>query len=107
MSDMRDLYQEVILDHNKKPRNCYAMDCATRTADGHNPLCGDIGRDGTTICIHDHAGYFWWRISSQADQADENQKKKFKTNIQLMNQRRSGMEAKCCQFSHERTSISK
>jgi hypothetical protein len=42
MSDMRELYQEVILDHNKRPRNCYVMDCATRTADGHNPLCGDI-----------------------------------------------------------------
>jgi nitrogen fixation NifU-like protein len=41
MSDMRELYQEIILDHNKKPRNCYVMDCATRTADGHNPLCGD------------------------------------------------------------------
>ena len=42
MSDMRELYQEIILDHNKKPRNCYVMDCATRSADGHNPLCGDI-----------------------------------------------------------------
>jgi nitrogen fixation NifU-like protein len=42
MSDMRELYQEVILDHNKKPRNCYVMDCATRSADGHNPLCGDV-----------------------------------------------------------------
>jgi nitrogen fixation NifU-like protein len=42
MSDLRDLYQEVILDHNRQPRNCYAMDCATRSADGHNPLCGDI-----------------------------------------------------------------
>jgi nitrogen fixation NifU-like protein len=42
MSDMRELYQEVILDHNKRPRNCYVMDCATRTADGHNPLCGDV-----------------------------------------------------------------
>ena len=41
MSEMRELYQEVILDHNKKPRNCYVMDCATRSADGHNPLCGD------------------------------------------------------------------
>ena len=41
MSEMRELYQEVILDHNKRPRNCYVMDCATRTADGHNPLCGD------------------------------------------------------------------
>ena len=41
MSDMRELYQEIILDHNKKPRNCYVMDCATKSADGHNPLCGD------------------------------------------------------------------
>lgn len=41
MSDLTDLYQEVILDHNKNPRNCYAMDGASCTADGHNPLCGD------------------------------------------------------------------
>lgn len=41
MSELRDLYQEVILDHNRQPRNCYAMDCPSRTADGHNPLCGD------------------------------------------------------------------
>jgi len=41
MSDMRELYQEIILDHNKQPRNCYVMDCANRSADGHNPLCGD------------------------------------------------------------------
>lgn len=42
MSDLKDLYQEVILDHNKNPRNCYVMDSASCTADGHNPLCGDI-----------------------------------------------------------------
>ncbi len=42
MSDLKDLYQEVILDHNRNPRNCYAMDGASCTADGHNPLCGDI-----------------------------------------------------------------
>ncbi len=41
MSDLTDLYQEVILDHNKNPRNCYVMDGASCTADGHNPLCGD------------------------------------------------------------------
>lgn len=41
MSELRDLYQQVILDHHRKPRNCYVMSCATRTADGHNPLCGD------------------------------------------------------------------
>ena len=44
MSDMRELYQEVILDHNKQPRNCYVMDCANKSADGHNPLCGDTVR---------------------------------------------------------------
>ncbi|MCZ7583609.1 MAG: SUF system NifU family Fe-S cluster assembly protein [Deltaproteobacteria bacterium] len=41
MSDLRDLYQEVILDHNKNPRNFRAMDDADRKADGFNPLCGD------------------------------------------------------------------
>ena len=41
MSEIKQLYQEVILDHNKQPRNCYVMDCANKSADGHNPLCGD------------------------------------------------------------------
>jgi len=41
MSELRDLYQQVILDHNRSPRNCYVMSCANRSADGHNPLCGD------------------------------------------------------------------
>jgi nitrogen fixation NifU-like protein len=36
-----DLYQEIILDHSKHPRNCHAMDDATRKAEGYNPLCGD------------------------------------------------------------------
>jgi nitrogen fixation NifU-like protein len=41
MSDLRDLYQEVILDHNRRPRNYGVLDAANRTARGHNPLCGD------------------------------------------------------------------
>ena len=41
MSELRDLYQEVILDHAKKPRNFGAMPGANHHADGHNPLCGD------------------------------------------------------------------
>ncbi len=41
MSDLNDLYQEVILDHNKSPRNNRALDDADRRADGYNPLCGD------------------------------------------------------------------
>jgi len=39
--DLRELYQEVIFDHNRRPRNFHAMDEATHHADGHNPLCGD------------------------------------------------------------------
>lgn len=41
MSDLRELYQEVILDHNKRPRNFREMAGANRSARGHNPLCGD------------------------------------------------------------------
>ena len=41
MDDLRELYQSVILDHNKKPRNFREIENARRTADGHNPLCGD------------------------------------------------------------------
>ncbi|MDH3628586.1 MAG: SUF system NifU family Fe-S cluster assembly protein [Acidobacteriota bacterium] len=41
MSDLRELYQETILDHGKRPRNFGALDDADGTADGHNPLCGD------------------------------------------------------------------
>ena len=39
--DLRELYQEVIFDHNRNPRNFHAMDDASHRADGHNPLCGD------------------------------------------------------------------
>ncbi len=39
--DLRELYQEVIFDHNRKPRNFHEMPEANRRADGHNPLCGD------------------------------------------------------------------
>jgi len=41
MADSKSLYQEVILDHNKKPRNYGAIESATNKAEGHNPLCGD------------------------------------------------------------------
>jgi nitrogen fixation NifU-like protein len=41
MSELNDLYQEVILDHNKNPRNFREIEDADKTADGHNPLCGD------------------------------------------------------------------
>lgn len=41
MADLDDLYQEVILDHNKSPRNFRVMAEANRKAEGYNPLCGD------------------------------------------------------------------
>jgi nitrogen fixation protein NifU and related proteins len=41
MSDLNDLYQEVILDHNKRPRNFRAIEGASHHAEGFNPLCGD------------------------------------------------------------------
>lgn len=41
MSELSELYQQVILDHNKKPRNFRKLETANRSADGHNPLCGD------------------------------------------------------------------
>ncbi|MBS1767576.1 MAG: SUF system NifU family Fe-S cluster assembly protein [Acidobacteria bacterium] len=41
MADMRELYQQVILEHNKKPRNFGKVEPCTHHADGHNPLCGD------------------------------------------------------------------
>jgi len=39
--DLKDLYRDVILDHNKRPRNFGKLDAADTCADGHNPLCGD------------------------------------------------------------------
>jgi len=41
MTDLRELYQEVILDHSKHPKNFHKMEDATHTAEGYNPLCGD------------------------------------------------------------------
>jgi len=41
MSDLRDLYQQMILDHNRNPRNYHELPNATKRVDGYNPLCGD------------------------------------------------------------------
>ena len=40
-SDLSELYQEILLEHNRRPRNFRSMDDATHQADGFNPLCGD------------------------------------------------------------------
>lgn len=54
MSDLRELYQEMILDHNRNPRNFKALPAASHKAEGYNPLCGDhytifVDLDGATI----------------------------------------------------------
>jgi nitrogen fixation protein NifU and related proteins len=51
MSDLRELYQQVILDHHKRPRNNRALADANHSADGFNPLCGD--RIHLTLKIED------------------------------------------------------
>ncbi|MHA1113666.1 MAG: Fe-S cluster assembly sulfur transfer protein SufU [Alphaproteobacteria bacterium] len=58
MTDLRELYQEVILDHNSSPRNFGPLADHNRAAEGHNPLCGDeitvylIVKDGRVADIH-------------------------------------------------------
>ena len=54
MSDLRELYQQVILDHNKNPRNYRELPGASRRVEGYNPLCGDhytvyVDVDGSVI----------------------------------------------------------
>ena len=41
MTELRELYQQIILDHNKNPRNFGKIDAANRVREGYNPLCGD------------------------------------------------------------------
>ena len=41
MSNLNELYQEILLEHNNKPRNFRKLEDANRQADGYNPLCGD------------------------------------------------------------------
>jgi len=52
MSDLRELYQEVILDHSRKPRNFRVLQHA-RCASGHNPLCDRDGEFCSASVIHD------------------------------------------------------
>ena len=54
MSDLRDLYQQIILDHNRNPRNYRELPDATKRVEGYNPLCGDhytvfVNLDGDVI----------------------------------------------------------
>ncbi len=57
MTDPRELYQQVILEHNRKPRNFGKLEPCTHHADGHNPLCGDrlelylLVQDGVVVDV--------------------------------------------------------
>lgn len=56
MSELRDLYQELILEHSKKPRNYRVIETANHKAEGFNPLCGDhftVYLDMQDGAIHD------------------------------------------------------
>jgi nitrogen fixation NifU-like protein len=72
MSELRELYQEVILEHSKKPKNFRALESANHKAEGFNPLCGDHFtvyvdvKDGSISDIGFQAmGRIWasWRCS--------------------------------------------
>jgi nitrogen fixation NifU-like protein len=54
VSDLEELYQQIIIEHNRSPRNFRRLEDANRTADGDNPLCGDritlyLRLDGDTV----------------------------------------------------------
>jgi nitrogen fixation NifU-like protein len=49
ISELRELYQETILDHSKKPRNFGELPTANRSAEGYNPLCGDRAKIGLDL----------------------------------------------------------
>jgi nitrogen fixation NifU-like protein len=51
--DLRELYQDVIIEHSKRPRNFRALDDSARKADGYNPLCGDTVTIYLTVDEHD------------------------------------------------------
>lgn len=52
MSELRELYQEVIIDHGRNPRHFGILPTATHSKEGFNPLCGDK----VTLYIHEHSG---------------------------------------------------
>ena len=49
ISELRELYQETILDHSRKPRNFGELETANRSAEGYNPLCGDRAKIGLDL----------------------------------------------------------
>ena len=87
--DLNDLYQEVILDHCKHPRNFHELSGATRSAQGHNPLCGDqlklyLALDGERIRAISFLGSGCCISKASASLLTESVKGKTKAEVQTM-----------------------
>jgi nitrogen fixation NifU-like protein len=87
--DLNDLYQQVILDHCKKPRNFHELPAANRSAQGLNPLCGDqlklfLTMDGDTIKDASFVGSGCCISKASASLLTENVKGKSRAEVQAM-----------------------
>ena len=87
--DLNDLYQQVILDHCRKPRNFYEMPQASCSAQGHNPLCGDqlklfLALDGEKINDISFVGSGCCISKASASLLTEFAKGKTKTDVEKM-----------------------
>jgi nitrogen fixation NifU-like protein len=87
--DINDLYQQVILDHCKQPRNFHEMPQATCSAQGHNPLCGDqlklfLTLDGEKIFDISFVGSGCCISKASASLLTEFAKGKTKTDVEKM-----------------------
>jgi len=85
--DLNDLYQQVILDHCKKPRNFHEMPAATCFAQGHNPLCGDrlklfLTLDGDKVADASFVGEGCCISKASASLLTDNVKGKSKAEVQ-------------------------
>jgi nitrogen fixation protein NifU and related proteins len=87
--DLNELYQQVILDHCKKPRNFHEMPAATSFAQGHNPLCGDklklfLALEGDKIADASFVGEGCCISKASASLLTDNVKGKSKAEVQQM-----------------------
>ena len=87
--DLNDLYQQVILDHCKNPRNFHEAPAATCSAQGHNPLCGDqlklfLTMDGEKIADASFVGSGCCISKASASLLTDNVKGKTKAEVQKM-----------------------
>jgi len=87
--DLTDLYQQVILDHCKQPRNFHEMPGATCSAQGHNPLCGDrlklfLAMDGEVVKDASFLGAGCCISKASASLLTENIKGKSRAEVQKM-----------------------